>query len=313
MTDIDTNVANYTLSELMAIVELDDLDTQDIIENTNYYIRKYKNTNPKMAVFFKEIQSQLLQYTEGLEPDTDEDNDSKNKIIVEGFGNMSNEAMYPAGDKQLTDWYRNQNLTQTDQNQVNKITDRKQKIQLFGNEHVPMNREQIATTDTYTLPVKQDSLNPNLKNTINRFINLDSQFRQYANGADSQSTSYTCDLSDTLKNVLKLSLYSYQIPFSWYAIDEAYGNTCFWIYQPDSGIPPIMVSVPSGNYSQTQFETQLNNSINVAGFSGFTSPPAPSPSQPVYYNANNGKITLYLDGGTYVDPTNPAFVKDVFN
>lgn len=293
MASIDTNVSNYTLSELMAIVELDDLEHDNIVEQTNYYITKYKNKNPPLSVFFLDVQSQLLQYAEGLEPETD-DEDTKNKIIVkstqEGFGNMSNEAIFPAGDRQVTDWYESQVLQQNDTNQTNKITDRKQKIQTFGNQHVPMDREQLATTDTYNLPVKQDTLNPNLKNTNNRFINLDSQFRQYTNGADSQSTSYTCDLSDTLKNVLKLSLYSYQIPFSWYAIDEAYGNTCFWISDPDSGYI-IPISIPAGNYSQTQFETQLNQSFDDAGFVFAT--------QPVIYNQNSGKITLKLNGGTY--------------
>jgi hypothetical protein len=46
---------------------------------------------------------------------------------------MSNEAIYPVGDKQVSEWYENENLTQTDQNQVNKITNRQQKIQVFGN------------------------------------------------------------------------------------------------------------------------------------------------------------------------------------
>ena len=97
------------------------------------------------------------------------------------------------------------------QNQVNKITQRQQKIGIYGNQHVPMNREQIATTDTFNIPVKQDSLNPNLKNTISRFVNLDSQFRQYTNGSSSTSTEYTLDLSDTLKDALSLSVYSYQL------------------------------------------------------------------------------------------------------
>jgi hypothetical protein len=310
MSNLDMNVSNYTLSELMAIVELDDMEPQDIIENTNYYIRKYKNSNPQMAVFFKDIQSQLLQYAEGLDDDTDDNDDNENKIIVEGFGNMSNEAVYSAGDNQISDWYKNQNLTQSDTNQTNKITNRQQKIQVFGNQKVPMKQEQIATTDTYNLPVKQDSLNPNLKNTINRFINLDSQFRQYTSGADSQSTNYTCDLSDTLKNVLKLSLYSYQIPFSWYAIDTAYGNTCLWISDPISGII-VPVSVPSGNYSQEEFVIQLNLSFNQAGLTFpartnttlYPSPPYPSPAlgvnTPVYYNSNSGILTLFLADGSY--------------
>jgi hypothetical protein len=163
-----------------------------------------------------------------------------------------------------------------------------------------MDREQIATTDTYSLPVKQDSLNPNLKNTISRFVNLDSQFRQYTNGADSTSTEYTCDLSDTLKNALSLSLYSYQIPFSWYTIDKAYGNTCFWIVDSSSN-NTVAVSVPSGNYSQDAFVTQLNTSFTKAGFT-FT-PPLPSP---VNYNANSGIITLFLNGGTWIDPLEPS-------
>ena len=310
MTSLDMNVANYTLSELMAIVELEDLEPQDIIENTNYYIRKYKSKNPQMAVFFKEIQSQLLQYAEGLDPDTDDEDDNRGKIMVEGFGNMSNEAVYPTGNKQVSDWYTNQNLTQSDENQENKITNRQQKIQLFGNEQVPMKQEQIATTDTYSLPVKQDSLNPNLKNTINRFVNLDSQFRQYTSGPESQSTNYTCDLSDTLKNALKLSLYSYQIPFSWYAIDSAYGNTCLWISDASAGII-VPVTVPSGNYSQDQFITQLNLSFKQAGLTFpartdttlYPSPPYPSPpldiNTPAYYNANNGIVSLFLTDGSF--------------
>jgi len=305
MTDIDTNVSNYTLSELLTIVNLEneEIEREEIIRKTNQFINKFKTKNPKLAVFFKDVQSQLLQYEQGLEVDFDED--TTGKIIVEprveGFANMSNEAVYPAGEKQVSDWYENENLTQSDQNQVNKITQRKQKVGVFGNQHAPMNREQIATTDTYTLPVKQDSLNPNLKNTISRFVNLDSQFRQYTSGIDSTSTNYTLDLSDTLKNALSLSLYSYQIPFSWYVIDTAYGNTCFWIVDVSSN-NVIPVSVPPGNYSQTGFQTQLNSSFQNAGFSTPAVTSYVTEDNPVYYNANNGKITLFLYGGTYTDP-----------
>ena len=295
MTDIDTNVSNYTLSELLTIVgiENEDVNREQILKKTNSLITKFKNKNPKIAVFFKDVQSQLLQYEQGLEPDDTED--TEGKIIVtsssiEGFGNMSNEAIYPAGDKQVTDWYQNENLSQADQNQFDKITQRKQKIGVFANQHNPMNREQIATTDTFNLPVKQDSLNPNLKNTINRFINLDSQFRQYTNGADSLSTDYTCDLSDTLKNTLSISLYSYQIPFSWYAIDTAYGTTCFWIVDVSSN-NAIPISVPPGNYSQTGFQAQLITSFTDAGFT--------FPVSPVQYNSNSGIITLFLFGGHF--------------
>lgn len=308
MTDFDTNVSNYTLSELLTIVEIDNEHTNydDILDKTNHLIKKFKVKNPILSNFFKEVQIQLLQYAEDLEAESDDDTSGKIVVdprgsSVEGFGNMSNEAIYSAGEKQISDWYENENLTQSDQNQENKITQRKQKIGVFGNQHAPMNREQIATTDTFTLPVKQDSLNPNLKNTITRFVNLDSQFRQYTSGAESSSTNYTFDLSDTLKNALSLSLYSYQIPFSWYVIDEAYGNTCFWVVDTSSN-NTIPVSVPSGNYSQTGFQTQLNTSFQNAGFSTPAVSGYVEANNPVYYNSNNGKITLFLYDGSYNDP-----------
>jgi hypothetical protein len=291
MTSVDTDVSNYTLSELMAIIEVNDIDPEEIIKNTTALISKFKDSNPQLSVFFMDVQSQLLQYSQGLLAEKEED--LSGKIVVEGFGNRTNDAIYPVGDKQVSDWYKNENLTQSDQNQVNKITNRQQKIGVFGNEHAPMNREQIATTDNFQLPVKQDSLNPNLKNTINRFVNLDSQFRQYTSGADSNATDYTLDLSDTLKNTLSMRVYSYQIPYSWYAIDSNYGNTCFWIVD-NSNNYVANVSIASGNYTQTQFVSTLGASFATAGF---------SPSiNIVQYNQNSGNITLNFTGVSYTAP-----------
>ena len=308
MTSIDTNVSNYTISELMAIVELNELEPSEIISKTDKQINRFKVKNPEISVFFQEIQSQLLQYADGLKGDDedDEDDDESEKIIVEGFATGSNESIYPAGEKQISDWYTNQNLTQSDTNQTQKITDRKQKIQTFGNPHVTMNREQLGINDTYQVPVKQDSLNPNLKNTINRFINLDSQFRQYTNGIDSTATDYTLDLSDTLKDVLSLRIYSYQIPFSWYTIDVAYGNTCLWI---NDGSCNVVVSVSPGNYNSSQFVTDLSNNFTNAGFYNYPV------NGPVSYNPNNGKITLNLFGADFsgnivsniIDPIHASF------
>lgn len=283
MTSIDTNISNYTLSELLAIVDIpavETVDTDEVFEKTNKLITRFKSSNPELSVFFKQVQSQLLEYAEGLDSNTMED------------------ANYPVGEKLISDWYKNENLTQSDQNQLDKITDRKQKIGFFGNDHMPMKQEQIATTDTFQVPVKQDSLNPNLKNTISRFVNLDSQFRQYTSGVDSTSTDYTLDLSDTLKNALNLRLYSYQIPFSWYTIDPAYNNNCFWIIDASSGTS-VSVVVPAGNYSPTGFVTQLKTSFANAGFSGF--PTVNGNVGPVYYNENSGILQLLLNGALYIE------------
>ena len=299
MTDIDTNISNYTLAELLTIVGIDDnsVNEEQITTNTNALIHKFKNKNPDLSVFFKKVQGKLLNYVMGLEEsDTDDDyDDEDDKIIVEGFGNnstSSNSATYSSGDKQVSDWTQNEYLTQDNKTQTDKITQRQKQTNTFGNQHVPVKREQLATTDTYNLPVKQDSLNPNLKNTITRFLNLDSQFRQYSNDADSNSTNYTCDLSDTLKDTLKLSLYSYQIPYSWYVIDSNYGNTCMWVRVIDTsyGVINTPVYIESGNYSPVGFVFQLNKSFSNAGFSR----PVDTSLNIVEYNSNNGIITMNL-------------------
>ena len=286
--DIDLNVENYSLSELFTISNItndNEINEKNILFQTNELINQFKK-NPQLSLFFKNIQNELIKYVKSLDD------------------NKKSDAIYPAGEKQISDWYNNENLTQKNQKQVDKITQRQQKIDIFGNQHVPMNREQLATTDTYNLPVKQDSLNPNLKNTINRFVNLDSQFRQYTSGIDSTSTNYIVDLSDTLKNVLSLRLYSYQIPYSWYVIDNTYGNTCFWIVDSSVNVA-IPISIAPGNYTQSEFVKTLNQSFNTvslnlpnATFEFFNNNPYDlSFNTPVYFNPNNGIITLYLYPG----------------
>ena len=138
MTSIDTNISNYTLSELIAIADINELEEDEIISKTDKQINRFKTSKPEISVFFREIQSQLLQYAEGLADNSTED--TTGKIIVEGFGTMTNEAIYSVGEEEVNEWYSNQNLTQADTNQTDKITDRKQKIQTFGNQHVPMDR-----------------------------------------------------------------------------------------------------------------------------------------------------------------------------
>lgn len=285
MNNIDTNVKNYTIAELMAISEVDNLEINEIKDQTNKRIKMFEQSNPTLSVFFMDIQSQLLQYAMDLNQEQMELED------VQGKEDENEDAEYPLAEKQQKNWYTNQALPQENTTQKDKITDRKQKIDVFGNDHVPMNREQLGINNNFQVSVAQDTLNPNLKNSINRFLNLDSQFRQYSNGFESTATDYTLDLSDPLTNALSMRLYSYQIPYSWYTIDTAYGNTCFWITDPSSSVN-VPISVPPGNYNASQFVSTLNKSFATLGFTFPT-------STPVTYNENNGKITMNLYGGTY--------------
>ena len=141
-------------------------------------------------------------------------------------------------------------------------------------------RVQNESGNSFGIPIKQDILNPNLKNVITRLIHLDSQFRQSTIAGS--ATDYTLDLSDPLKNVLSLRLYSIQIPFSWYIIDTQYNNNTFWVVCDDGS--QIQILMPSGNYTTDTFVKTLNDTIQsvVVDISGV----------PVSYNNSNGKITM---------------------
>lgn len=274
---IDTNINNYTYAELLIILDLDDAtDTGLIVKKTNAYIEKYtRERNDRMIIFFNEIQAKLLDYAKQL-------------------ATSGEDAEYEPAQKQTEKWINNiESLPQSDKVQVDKITDRLQKIGIYSNNHVPMNREQLGVNDTFQLPVAQDGkLNPTLKNTTQRLIVLDSFFRQESSGPNI-STDYTLDLSDHLTDVLSLRLWSIEVPLTYYVVDVNYGNTCFWVSHGSYNIP---ITIPSGNYTSTTFVIALNDAFATAGFT-FTSPVIP-----VSYNSSNYKITMKLNGGTYGSP-----------
>jgi len=277
MTSIDTNINNYTISELLTILALDDPDPSSIETKTDEYIARFtKEKKSDLVIFFEEIKSVLLNYAKELKTSSEPVSSNSAK-------------------KQTDSWFQNQYLKSDSALQNDKITDRKQQIDVYDNLHVPMKQKQLGVANNFVVNVAQDTLNPNLKNSTTRFINLDSQFRQ-ATGSQDSSTDYTCDLSDPLTNVLSLRLYSFQIPYTWYAIDYNYGNTTFWISN-SAKTTNIAISVNPGNYAPSEFVIELANAFTRAGFIGVIGSTTNSSAQ-IYYNPNNAKITLKLIGIT---------------
>ena len=278
--EIDTNINNYTLSEILTILNLNNQFTSEqVIDSTNYYISQATQANNnQLSTFFQEAQQSLLDYLKG------------NPITKDNT--------YSPVEQQNLDWWNREQLEQPNQNQQDKITDRIQQIGMFANQHVPMNRNQLGVNNNYNVSVAQDTLNPNLTNSTNRFINLDSQFRQ-PSSSSSSSTDYTLDLSEPLFNVLSMWLYSIQIPRSWYTYNT---NTCFWIlFDPTDINIFFKISIPPGNYTASEIVSILNLSGNFST-SCFSWNTTISNSYPVSYNPHNGKITINIFGGTYTDP-----------
>ena len=171
----------------------------------------------------------------------------------------------------------------------------RQPISVSNMSQGPIVQKDIGIRDSYPVSIKQDSLNPNLKNTITRFVNLDSRFRQYTGGIESSSSEYTLDLSDMLRDVLSICLYSYQIPFCWYTINET--NNMMWLLSSKGILYPIKIS--PGNYTPSELTTALNKNLSVY----ITSSKSGSVDvSNVTYESTNGKMTFDLSGCDFNSP-----------
>jgi hypothetical protein len=102
MPQVDTNIENYTVSELLTILDLDTPDPEKITEKADEYIEKFTNEkNPDMVNFFRDMKDELLSYAEELYNEEDP--------LTAELG---------AAREQSDNWYQNQALKQKDPVQV---------------------------------------------------------------------------------------------------------------------------------------------------------------------------------------------------
>lgn len=192
------------------------------------------------------------------------------KRIVDSI-NMDPDAT-PAINKEpqdLNEWWSNEYLPSDNLLQNIKITNRKNKVQIFDDNndgHNTMKREQLSVLNSHPLLIAQDSLNPTLKNINQRLVVIDSQYRQtilpYNDdvNAPSSSTNFTLDLSDPLTDTLSLKLYSYQIPYSWYVVNKNMGTSIFWVKY---GTTIFSIVLDDGNYTRSGLITTIQYKLDT--------------------------------------------------
>ena len=250
--DIDMNVDNYSQEDLLSLLSLNDDDIvsyDDIISASNPLINRYtKEDNYDLANFFQQVQNKLLE-------DIDYD---------------ENHNIQDSETSQLGSLWQNENIVQDgiDQNQANKVTDRKHKVEIFNqDDHFVMNRNQLGVNNNYQVPVAQGQMNPNLKNTSSRLINIDSQYREDISpflpdpDGPTSPTNYTLNLSDPIRNAISINVTAYQIPYTWYLIDSDWrGNNCFHITD-NSSTDIYTIDISSGNYNESNLTDAVQTSI----------------------------------------------------
>ncbi len=259
---IDQNIQNYTLEDIYVLLNLhnDNPSAYQISDAANKIIAKMKSEgNLTIAKFVEQLRTKALN---SLDEDIDYNDNNDNDDNDDNDENINEIS-------QVSNWWQNQFPSQENNSiQTDKYTDRKNKVQIFdkdnpNNSHFQMKRERLGINQSYQVPIVQDVINPNLKNITTRMVCADSQYRQnilpYLKGdttSPAYNTDYTFNLSEQLKNVISMKLYSVQIPTTWFAFDQSLGNTCF---EYTTSGTTISYTISSGNYSSTELKNALNN------------------------------------------------------
>ena len=309
--------------------DIDNLTYNDIVNASNPLINRFTSEdNYDLANFFQQVQNKLLSDIDGNDSNTgyglqgddggdvDDDNDEGDVNSDDDTYGFQDDDMNTVNDSdvdlldepnnQLGNLYQNEYPTQehTDSTQYDKTTDRKQQVNIFEQDgKFVMNKNQLGVNNTFNLPVTQGQLNPNLKNTTSRIINIDSNYRDniipYTTDPDGPSspTNFTLDLSDPIFNALSINLTSYNIPNTMYLIDSYQGNNCFFV---DSS----MVEISSGNYSVSELITVIsNNSIFSAKQLDISNNPITGKTTITNTDVSGHTITFYDPSGILICDT----------
>jgi len=106
---------------------------------------------------------------------------------------------------------------------------------------------------TYSQEDFPGDLNPLQKRILVKNLNIDSKFRE--NYFSSLSTDFSIELPLRFKSIISLQVTAIEIPNSFHAIANTYGNNFFWIKVNDER---LLIDVPNGTYTPIALIAYIN-------------------------------------------------------
>ncbi len=167
--------------------------------------------------------------------------------------------------------------------------------------------------ETHNLTIEEGTKNPLLKQHYQKFLCLDSRFRQNNTTQDNQNidfpkttaeitatnietSDFTVNLSETMKNVIELKFDRIYIPFSWYNVYEP-KNT----FQVKVGTnDPVLITITPGNYVLNEDITDNRNIIKAIN-DALGALGAPISNIDFSFNSLTGKVTITNNTGSSVE------------
>jgi hypothetical protein len=258
----DLNIEDYTIDELSNLFELPTpISAQSILAKLNTLVDKFVNqNNPDFVAFLEQARAKLLKSLEpdalGVNPPVFQESDD---------------------DTQASDVLDNEYW---DNSKSENIPNRKNMTRIVSQQpYSVLQRERLNISQQKDVEFVQGQLNPDLKNTFIRLLNIDSHYREILDISEDlcvppgitgstpwkgqviksnleldSPSNFTFDLSEPLSNVEEIQLNDVQIPRAWYVFDVAYGTNSFE-YNDN------IYKIPSGNYNGTGLATAVTSAF----------------------------------------------------
>jgi hypothetical protein len=234
------DVNSFTEDDLMSIMGLSSPSDRELEAKIIFYIEKYRNIpdeeSRKLAFFFENVYARFFG-----EEEEEVVGDEELGDVVEGFTTtMPDSTAATAATTSIVTTAAANNTADAG-------------IGGGSNDKV---------ISTKVVEVKLDNQNPLLKQTIKRIITVDSAYRH---DKTASATDFTFLLSESIRNVVSLKLYSVNIPYTWYTISNNFGCNFFYIKGLTDGINDGLhdykVSVSPGNYITNDLINAVNTSL----------------------------------------------------
>ena len=213
----NTNIDSYTVNDILAIFNLTDPTPFNVKDIANSLIAKMKSEGKSdLEIFFTKARDKVLDY---LLSDT---------VVQREVENEATESLSDIWKNGVVD----QGATPT--------------VYFRDAARMVAQNQQVAEAANSAPPIISTHI-----------IVIDSQYRSnilpYSSNPTSNSfnTNFTFNLSNPITKAVSITLYSYQIPTSWYAFNAKSGNT-FFMYNG------FILQIPDGNYTPVQLKNAIN-------------------------------------------------------
>ena len=266
MDSFDLNIQNYTIKELKGLLSLGDVyDTYDVNSKKENICKKVSN-DATMTIDMKIKMNHFIEVASNI----------LLNLIDESSSSSSSNALVKKDSKPKVD-EKDKKLTFNElKNNMEKWSDDVTIQDPFSANNI-VGKEDKPGSNFSAYGTIKGLMNPLLKNTILRGVNIDSRYRD--DYYETSSTNLSITLPFRLENVISYRLVSVSLPVTYYNISQRYGNNVIRIetYKYDASLSPPFPRINSfdlilqdGVYNTQQnpsnfsasIEKEINNILN---------------------------------------------------